>query len=79
MPANKKITPSDLRKQAQRLIESCQMPSVDELLQAVIETRRNYVTQILAARAEAAIKVSDLSRSDCSEGSFTIQKRKVTK
>ena len=53
MTANKKITPSDLRKQAQRLIESCQMPTFNELLQAVIETRRKYVTQILAARAEA--------------------------
>jgi hypothetical protein len=60
MTANKKITPSDLRKQAQQLIESCQMPSLDELLQTVFETRRSYVTQILAARAEAELKVSDL-------------------
>jgi len=68
MTANKKITPSDLRKQAQRLIESSQMPTLDELLQAVIETRRKYVTQILAARAEAELKVSDLlSQSDVSQ------------
>jgi hypothetical protein len=53
MTVNKKTTASDLRKQAQRLIESCQMPTFNELLQAVIETRRKYVAQILEARAEA--------------------------
>jgi len=53
MNAKQKITPSDLRKQAQQLIESCQMPTFNELLQAVIETRRKYVTQILAARDQA--------------------------
>jgi 16S rRNA A1518/A1519 N6-dimethyltransferase RsmA/KsgA/DIM1 with predicted DNA glycosylase/AP lyase activity len=68
MTANKKITPSDLRKRAQQLIESCQMPSLDELLQAVFEARRKYVTQILKARAEAELKVSDLlSQSDVSQ------------
>jgi hypothetical protein len=54
MIANKKITPSDLRKQAQQLVESCQMPTLDELLRAVIETRRKYVPRILAARDQAA-------------------------
>jgi hypothetical protein len=68
MTAQIKITPSDLRHQAQRLIESCQMPSLGELLEAVIETRRKYVTQILGARAEAELKVSDLlSQSDVSQ------------
>jgi len=37
---DKKITPTDLRKQAQQLIESGRMPSLDEVLQAVFETRR---------------------------------------
>jgi hypothetical protein len=49
----KKITPSDLRKQAQQLVESSQMPTLNELLQAVFEARHKYVTQILEARAEA--------------------------
>lgn len=48
--AEKEITPSDLRKQAQQLIDSGRMPSLDELLKAVSETRRKYVPQILAAR-----------------------------
>ena len=52
MLSNKKVMPSDLRKQAQQLIESCQMPSVDEVLQAVFDARRKYAAQILAARAE---------------------------
>ena len=44
------------------------MPSLGELLEAVIETRRKYVTQILGARAEAELKVSDLlSQSDVSQ------------
>ena len=37
---DKKTTPTDLRKQAQQLIESGRMPSLDEVLQAVFETRR---------------------------------------
>ena len=47
-----KITPTDLRKKAQTLVESGQMPSLDQLLQAVFEARRKYVPRILAARAE---------------------------
>jgi len=42
-----KITPSDLRKQAEALIASGRMPTLDELLQAVFEARRKYVPQIL--------------------------------
>jgi hypothetical protein len=48
----KKITPSDLRAQAQQLVNSGRMPSLDELLKAVFEARRKYVPQILAARNE---------------------------
>jgi hypothetical protein len=68
MKANKKITPSDFRKEAQQLIESGRMPSFSAFLNAVLETRRKYTPQILAARAEATQrqKVSDLSRSECS-------------
>jgi hypothetical protein len=53
MKANKKITPSDLRAQAQQLIDSGRMPSLDEVLKALSETRRKYRPLILAARAES--------------------------
>ena len=43
-------TPSDLRTEAQRLICTGQMPSLDELLKAVAKTRRKYHNQIIAAR-----------------------------
>jgi hypothetical protein len=45
----KKITPSDLRAEAQRLIEAGQMPSRETLLKAVAETRAKYVPLILVA------------------------------
>ena len=48
-----KITPSDLRREAEALIASGRMPSVDELLKAVFETRQTYAPLILAARREA--------------------------
>jgi hypothetical protein len=55
MTVNKTFKPSDLRKQGQQLVESCQMPSLDELLQAVFEARRKYVQRILGGfRAKAA-------------------------
>ncbi len=43
-------TPSDLRAEVQRLICTGQMPSLDELLNAVAKTRRKYHNQIIAAR-----------------------------
>jgi hypothetical protein len=46
----KKITPSDLRNQAQQLLDSGRMPSLEEVLKAVSETRRKYRPMILAAR-----------------------------
>jgi hypothetical protein len=49
----KKITPSDLRKRADKLIASGKMPSLDVLLQAVGETREKFVPKILKAREEA--------------------------
>ena len=69
MTANKKITPTDLRQQAQQLIDSGRMPSLDEVLQAVCETRRKYTAQILAVRADTTLrqKVSDLFRSECTQ------------
>ncbi len=52
MTAKKKITPTDFRAQAQQLIDSGRMPSLDELLKVVVETRRKYRPMILAARNE---------------------------
>src|SRR6266496_2660715 len=43
-------TPSDLHAEAQRLIRTGQMPSLDELLKTVAKTRRKYHNQIIAAR-----------------------------
>jgi hypothetical protein len=43
-------TPSDLRAEAQRLICTGQMPSLDELLKAIAKTRRKYRDQIIEAR-----------------------------
>ena len=46
----KKIKPSELEAEAQRLIDAGQMPSLEKLLQAVAEARENYRDRILAAR-----------------------------
>jgi hypothetical protein len=43
-------TPSDVRAEAQRLIRTDQMPSLDELLKAIAKTRRKYRDQIIEAR-----------------------------
>ena len=45
-----KITPSDLRKQADELIAAGKMPSLDAVLQAVGEIRAEFAPKILAAR-----------------------------
>ncbi len=48
----KKITPSDLRKQAAELIAAGKMPKLEELLSAVAESREKCVPKILKARKE---------------------------
>lgn len=52
MTANRKITPSELRKQAQQLIDSGRMPSLEQVLAAVAETRTKFLPLIAAARTE---------------------------
>jgi len=42
MASTKKLTPSDLSAQAQQLIYSGRLPSLDEVLKAVSETRAKY-------------------------------------
>jgi hypothetical protein len=46
----KKIKPSDLEAEAQRLIDSGQMPSREQLLTAVAQVREEYRDQIFLAR-----------------------------
>jgi vacuolar-type H+-ATPase subunit H len=44
---------SDLRAEAQRLIETGQMPTLAQVLEAVAEARQEYADQIRAARKES--------------------------
>jgi cytochrome c-type biogenesis protein CcmE len=46
----KLIVPSDLRAEAQRLIRTGQMPTLDQFLEAVAKAREKYRPQIIAAR-----------------------------
>jgi len=45
-----KITPTDLRKQAEQLIRDGKMPTLKQLLAAVAETREKYTAKMLEAR-----------------------------
>lgn len=40
--ADKKITPSDLKSEAQRLVAAGKMPPLEHLLSAVAEAREKY-------------------------------------
>jgi len=46
-----KIKPSDLRREAENLIRSGKMPSLEEVLKAVAEARLKYQDKIRAVRA----------------------------
>ena len=48
----RQIKPSDLEREARRLVASGQMPSLETLLQAIAETTAEYRDKILAARRE---------------------------
>jgi hypothetical protein len=47
---NKKIKPSDLDREAQRLIDDGRMPSLETLLTVIADTRDKYRNEILLAR-----------------------------
>jgi hypothetical protein len=47
-----KITPSDLQRQAEELIASGKMPTLEALLAAIAETRAEFLPLIAAARRE---------------------------
>jgi hypothetical protein len=57
MKRENKITPSDLRAEAARLIAANQMPDLETVLAAVASVRQNYRPKILDARQEAKIHV----------------------
>ena len=46
----KKIKPSDLEREAQRLIDEGNMPSLETLLQVIAEIRKKYLPLIARAR-----------------------------
>jgi hypothetical protein len=52
----KKIKPSDLEREAQRLIREGKLPSLEELLDAIAETREEYQQKILDARNQSGRK-----------------------
>jgi len=51
-----KIKPSDLRREADRLVRSGTMPSLEALLAAIAETREQYKDRILAAREAKSLQ-----------------------
>jgi hypothetical protein len=48
--ADKLITPSDLRRTAAELVNQGQLPSLEELLAAIADTRKKYSQKIIDAR-----------------------------
>jgi hypothetical protein len=55
-PFVKPLSESELRAQAERLVRSGKMPSLAELSQAVLLSRKRYTTKIRRARREAREK-----------------------
>ena len=49
----KKLKPSELEREAQRLVVEGKMPSLEELLSVISETRKKYAPLIVAARNQA--------------------------
>jgi hypothetical protein len=52
-----KITPSDLKAEATRLVATNQMPDLGTLLKTIAEVRKKYRPTILEARRQAKIHV----------------------
>ena len=48
--ADKLITPNELRRLAQRLLDAGEMPSLDDLLKVIAESREKYASAIAEAR-----------------------------
>lgn len=50
--SDKLIKPSDLKRQAQELVASGQMPAIEDVLKAIADSRKRYQKPILDARKE---------------------------
>jgi hypothetical protein len=50
MGTHNNTTPSDLRRQAEQMIEDCTMPELEDLLRAVAKACERYQQKILGAR-----------------------------
>ncbi len=57
-PFVKPLSKRQLRAEAERLLRDGEMPSLSELSQAVLESRKNYAIEIRRARREAQRKVA---------------------
>ena len=57
----KKIKPSDLRAEAQRLIYAGKMPSIDHLMGVVSEVRQKYHPKIANARQAPTVEAAGTS------------------
>lgn len=49
----KKLTQKQLQQEAERLIKSGKMPTLDELCAAILEARKTHAVKIRRARREA--------------------------
>jgi hypothetical protein len=56
-----KVAMSDIRKEAQKLIESGKMPPLHQLLGAVAHTRNQYAARIKAAQASGPDPVDEVT------------------
>ncbi len=56
-PFVKPLSERELRAVAERLVRDGEMPSLSELSQAVLESRKKYAVKIRRARREAERKV----------------------
>lgn len=66
MKSENKVTPSDLRRQAEAMIAAGTMPSLEAVLQAIAESRTEYRGAILQARSEA-LELNDHDRNFLNE------------
>jgi hypothetical protein len=48
----KRITPSDLRREAERLLAAGEMPSLGKVLEAIAEARKTYGPALEALRTK---------------------------
>jgi hypothetical protein len=66
MKSKKKLTASDLQRQAEAMIAAGTMPSLEAVLKAVAESRAEHQDAILQARSES-LELNDRDRNFLSE------------